>query len=360
MNCLLTTAIAFATRTLLILLTLALTFHVASAHEGHDRGKSSPAKQMSAAAKTFLGTLTDELKDKATFAFDDKERTNWHFIPKDRPGVSLKEMNLEQRKAAHTLLRSPLSAKGYLKATSVMSLELVLHNIEYGTSAEKHARDEERYWFTVYGKPGGENPWGWRVEGHHLSLNFTIAAGKMIVSTPNFFGANPAEVRTGPRAGLRVLAAEEDLARELLGSMSDAQRKQAVIAVEAPKDVITGPGQAIDIGKPIGLPAAQMSKRQQHLLWQLITEYADNLRGELAKREYIKFKANFDAIHFAWAGSDKRGEGHYYRIHAPAFIIEYDNTQNDANHIHTVWHSLSDDFGLDTLRLHYAETPHGE
>ena len=328
----------------------------AQAHKGHSHGH---AEEMADAATHFLDALGPKLRAQATFAFDGKDRKDWHFIPKDRIGVSLREMNLEQRKAAHDLLRSPLSAKGYLKATAIMSLEAVLHELEKSLPTRKHARDQERYWFCVFGTPGGDEPWGWRVEGHHLSLNFSSVTGT-VVSMPAFFGANPAEVRTGPRAGLRVLAAEEDLARKLMASLTAEQSKQTIIDVEAPRDVITGPGQSIDVGKPVGLSAAQMNQEQKAILWQLIAEYADNFRPELAKQEWVQLKANSDAIHFAWAGTLERGRGHYYRIHGPSFIIEYDNTQNDANHIHTVWHSLSNDFGLDTLRRHYQKASHDE
>lgn len=346
----------------LALVATALLGSTAYAHKGHshaDTGHKAVA-EMTQAATAFLDTLDAKLRDQATFAFDGKERTDWHFIPKDRIGVSLKEMNLEQRKAAHTLLRTPLSANGYLKATAIMSLEQVLHELEKNSPTRKHDRDQERYWFCIFGEPGGKKPWGWRIEGHHLSLNFTSVGGKLVVSTPAFFGANPAEVRIGPRAGLRVLAAEEDLARKIMASLSEEQHKKADLAVEAPRDVITGPGQSIDIGEPVGLAASEMNKEQQKLLWQLIEQYAGSLRPEIAQGEWKEIKQNHEAIHFAWAGTLKRGEGHYYRIHAPAFIIEYDNTQNDANHIHTVWHSLSNDFGVDTLRRHYEETKHKE
>jgi hypothetical protein len=174
-----------------------------------------------------------------------------------------------------------------------------------------------------------------------------------------FLGANPAEVPSGPRAGLRTLAAEEDLARALMAALPDAERKKAVIAAEAPRDIITGPGQKIDLGEPAGLAAADMSIAARRLLWELITEYARNLQPEVAAKELAEIRgAGLRQIHFAWSGSTGRGEGHYYRIHGPTFIIEYDNTQNNANHIHTVWHSLNNDFGLDTLRRHYQGSSH--
>lgn len=344
---------------LLLLGFTGLIFHTptAAAHEGHEHAVDD---KMAQAAQKFLNSLDDDLRKKASFEYNSDERENWHFIPKDRPGVSLKEMSLEQRQAAHDLLQVALSSQGYLKATAVMSLEQVLHELEKDSPTRKHDRDQERYWFSIFGTPGGEEPWGWRVEGHHLSLNFSSDNETVITFTPSFIGANPAEVRTGPRAGLRVLAAEEDLARDLMATLRDEQRKETVIAVEAPRDVITGPGQSIDIGKPTGLSAGEMNEAQQKLLWSLILEYTGTYRPEITQNELEKMKATSDATHFAWAGSLERGEGHYYRIHGPTFIIEYDNTQNDANHIHTVWHSLDNDFGLDTLRKHYEKTSHQE
>jgi hypothetical protein len=314
---------------------------------------------MVVAANHFLETLDPQLRAKASFPFDSDERFNWHFIPRERFGVSLKEMNLQQRRAAHTLMRTALSTKGYLKATAIMSLEPILRALEHDRPDVEQVRDEEKYWFSIFGEPSADKPWGWRVEGHHLSLNFSSVDRSLVASLPAFFGANPAEVKSGPRAGLRVLAAEEDLARVIMASLTDAQKQQAVILVEAPRDIITAPGHQIDIGRPAGLPVTAMTDEQKSLLRQLVQEYAHNLRRDLASAELESIKhAGIDKIHFAWAGSLARGEGHYYRIHGPTFIIEYDNTQNDANHIHTVWHSMTNDFGHDLLRKHYEQNPH--
>ena len=327
---------------------------LAVGHPGH----SVVSEEMVQAAQVFLKSLDAELRQQATFDFDSPVRTDWHFIPKDRVGVMLKELNLEQRRAAHAFMQTALSNKGYLKAVAVMSLESVLRELERDKPDAAERRDQEKYWFSIFGEPQSEEPWGWRVEGHHLSLNFSSVHG-LVVSTPMFFGANPAEIKTGPRAGLRVMGREETIARKLVNALNASQREQAVIATEAPSDVITGPGQEIDLGDPVGLPAAEMTDMQAKLLGHLIYEYATNLRLELAHGE-LKSIYNKDAenIHFAWAGGLEPGDGHYYRIHGSTFIIEYDSTQNDANHIHTIWHSLTDDFALDTLRRHYAETPH--
>jgi hypothetical protein len=331
---------------------------VAAAHEAGDAHQHGDhAAEIIASAKAFVEALRPESREKATFEFATDERLNWHFIPRDRLGLPLGEMNIEERRAAHDVLRSFLSAQGYLKATSVMSLEAILREIE-GPNG-RMVRDQERYYFSVFGTPSAEEPWGLRVEGHHLSLNFSSVHGMIVSSAPMMFGANPAEVRSGPRAGLRVLAEEEDLARELVKSLSEAHRKTAIIEATAPRDVITVPGYEIDMLKPAGLAASEMSAEQAQLLHQLIALFANNLRGELAQQELSQLTdEKFGQVRFAWAGGLERGEGHYYRVHGPFFIIEYDNTQNDANHIHAVWHSLNDDFGLDTLRKHYEAHQH--
>ena len=316
-------------------------------------------QEMATAASAFLDTLDSALRERACFGFDEQERLNWHFIPKERPGVALKEMGLAQRRAAHRLLRLALSDKGYLKATAIMALEEILRVLEHDRPNVDSIRDQEKYHFSVFGDPAEEGTWGWRVEGHHLSLNFSLHAGQVIAVTPSFYGANPAEVRVGPRAGLRVLGHEEDLARAIMASTNDGQKRQAVISTKAPRDVITGPGQPFDIKKPAGLPATQMTEAQRQLLRELVSAFAHNLRQDLAEKELAEIEqAGFDKIRFAWAGSLQRGQEHYFRVHGPTFIIEYDNTQNQANHIHTVWHSLTGDFGLDVLRRHYKESPH--
>ncbi len=325
----------------------------------HERAAPPHVTDMVAKAQALLEVLSEELREQATFPFDSDERLNWHFIPKERLGVRIKDMDLSQRRAAYALLQSGLSSQGYLKATTIMGLEQILRELEKDRPGTEERRDPEKYWIAIFGTPAVDHPWGWRIEGHHLSLNFSSAAGKIIASTPLFLGANPAEVRTGPRQGQRALAAEEDLARQLMASFNQQFRRQAMLAAEAPDDVYTAPGEPIDLGQPAGVAFSEMKPRQQKLLVQLMTQVANTLRGELAAAELKQIRdAGHDNIHFAWAGSLERGEGHYYRVHGPTFIIEYDNTQNDANHIHVVWHSLTDDFGLDFLHQHYQDGSH--
>jgi hypothetical protein len=280
----------------------------------------------------------------------DRERLNWHYVPRGREGVPFKAMRAPGRAAAHELMKASLSAVGYTKAVNVIQLETVLRQIEtFGLS-----RDPENYAFTVFGNPGASAPWGWRVEGHHLSLNFTLVPGRPVAMTPAFLGANPAQVPSGPRKDQRVLAAEQDLGRALARSLSEPQRARTVIAAQSLGDIVTGPGRADSLATPAGLPLADMTGDQRSLAARLIEEYARNMRSELAEQELRRMReAGPERVHFAWAGPLEAGRAHYYRLHGPTLLIEYDNTQNNANHIHSVWHDPGRNFGLDLLGAHY-------
>jgi hypothetical protein len=268
-----------------------------------------------------------------------------------RKGVSFKELDSPQQRLAHAFLSTGLSQRGYLKATTIMSLEAILKDLEQGKGP---VRDADLYFFTVFGEPSDTHTWGWKVEGHHLSLNFTAVGGHLVAGAPSFFGSNPAEVKSGPRQGLRVLAQEEDLGRQLVRSLSQDQLKVALIDATAPKDIITGNSRRAEPGKPAGLLADQMSKKQVEQLANLVKEYAHNLPEDVATEEWGRLaKAGIDKISFAWAGGLDSGQPHYYRIQGPTFLVEYDNTQNNANHIHTVWRAFDRDFGLDLLKMHY-------
>lgn len=314
----------------------------------------SPAEEMAEGARNFLAALTPGQKAKAVFEFQNDERFDWHFIPKDRKGLSFKEMTPPQRLLAHALLSSGLSQRGYMKATTIMSLEQVLYDLE---NQAAH-RNPELYYVTIFGEPG-KAAWGWRVEGHHLSLNFTVADGQVLSVTPSFFGDNPAEVLSGPRKGLRVLGAEEDLARKLVKSLNDSQRKLAILTNTAPQDILTGADRKAKALTPVGISAAKLTKAQQELLFALVKEYVCRYRAEIADADLKAIqKAGVKKLHFSWAGGLEPRQGHYYRIQGPTFLMEYDNTQNDANHIHSVWRDLLNDFGEDLLRKHYQEAPH--
>lgn len=318
-------------------------------------GQEPPAKDSTRATQDFLETLRPSLRPECLLPFESEERTTWSYVPGRRRGVTLKQMNEAERRAAHAMLRAALSARGYEKTTGVIELEEILRETEtFGAVT----RDPELYYLAIFGAPSQERPWGWRFEGHHISLNFSSATGKIVAATPAFFGANPARVPSGPRAGWRVLSAEEDLARQLLANLDERQRRIAVIDASAPSNIILGPGRKA-VPDPAGLAYADMSETQRAILMRLIEEYVGNVRAELARGQLEKIEtAGLAAIRFAWAGATRVGQGHYYRIQGPSFVIEYDDTQDGANHVHSVWRDLQDDFGGDLLRRHYAESPH--
>jgi hypothetical protein len=310
---------------------------------------------MATVANDFLDGLSDDQRSQATMPFDDPGRLDWHFIPKEkRKGLQVKHMDDQQRQAAHRLLESAVSQLGYKKARTIMTLESILRELEKGRQGTP-LRDPERYYFTVFGKPADEGRWGWSVEGHHLSLNFVVADGKLVSVTPAFYGANPAEVRSdldvGPKRGTRVLAAEEDRAFELLRSLSAETRKKAVIDEKSPPEIRAAGEPRPPQAAPEGLPAAEMTEKQVQLLESLIAAYTDNMAPEEAERRLAEVQeAGIKKIHFAWAGAQKPGIGHYYRVQGPTFVIEFINNQpdgsgNPANHIHSVWRQLAGDFG---------------
>jgi len=319
----------------------------------------APAEEMTAAANKLLGSLNAEQRAKAVFEFKSDERLNWHYIPKDRKGLALKEMSDEQRQLALGLLASGLSKQGLDKARTIMSLEPILFELE--GSARRFPRDAALYYIQVFGKPDAKGTWSWRFEGHHLSASFTLVKGEFFSSTPSFFGSNPAEVRQGPRKGLRALAGEEDAARHLVNALDDEQRKVAVFDATAPKEIFTEAKHKVEPLSPAGLAAAKMTSTQRQSLMALVREYVRRARPELADSDLAKIeKAGVEKVHFAWAGGLEKGEGHYYRVQGPTFLLEYDNTQNNNNHIHAVWRDFDGDFGEDILRKHYADVPHGK
>jgi len=310
------------------------------------------AEEMTEAANRFLAALSGEQRQKATFEIKDDERQNWHFTPVARKGLPLKDMGGDQRALALGLLNSGLSHQGFLKAASVMSLEAILKEIEQGRGP---GRDPDLYFVSIFGKPEVHGAWGWRFEGHHLSINFTLAGGEVTI-TPNFLGSNPGEVLQGPRKGLRVLGNEEDLGRTLAASLSPSQSKIAIYTNVAPADIISHEKRRAQVLEPQGITLKALNADQQEMLWALIGEYIHRARGELAEKELAALKSvSPEAITFAWAGPLEKGKGHYYRVQAPSFLLEYDNTQNNANHVHAVWRDLKNDFGEDILRKHYDE-----
>jgi hypothetical protein len=325
---------------------------------------------MADAAAKFVASLTPDERRQAMFPFDSAERTHWHFIPTEmfpRKGLLLRDMTSPQRALAHDLLKAGLSQRGYMTATQIMDLENVLRAIEaaqrtQGTSAEAARameRDPQKYFVSIFGTPSAKDTWGWRVEGHHISLHFNLVHGTMVAAAPTFFGTNPAEVREGPKKGLRILGAEEDAARALLESLDASQRARAIIKSDAPGDLVTMANVKIDPLSPDGLAGSAMNANQRALLTKLIDVYVGLMASDIAAARLDRLKkAGEEKIAFAWAGPIERGQKHYYRVQGPTFLIEYDNTQNDANHIHSVWRDFAGDFGEDLLREHVRSTPH--
>ena len=320
------------------------------------------AATMTKAAAQFLDGLSADQKAKAVLPFDSEDRLRWHFIPNEmfpRKGLMIKEMNEAQRRLAHDLLRTGLSARGYNKVTAIIELEDILKAIETGG---KMARNKEEYLFAVFGSPSGKGAWGWRVEGHHISLRFTIADGAArgnLSTSPMFLGANPAEVRDGDKKGLRVLGEEEDAARALVSALSPEQQKAAIVNVVAPTDILTMNKNDITPLPDQGVTYAALRPEQQQALMRLIEVYAGNMEADLAAERMAKIKAaGLDKIRFAWAGETEKGKKHYYMIQGPSFLVEYDNTQNNGNHIHSVWRDFNGDFGRDLLREHLKQVAH--
>ena len=338
----------------LALLALAVLDEPAAGGSGGDPAPRAGAAQARAAAE-LLAALGEESAARAVLPLSDARRRDWTYLPGRRPGVALREMTLAGREAAHRFLRGVTSPEGYLKLAGVLELEGILREVErFGL-----ARDPGAYWLVFFGHPSPAALWSWRFEGHHLSLNFTATERGRLSVTPLFFGANPAEVASGARAGLRVLGREEDLARELLASLSEEQRAVAIVSREAPADLLTRHDPAARRLPELGLPASAMDAPQRERLLRLVELYAGNLESSLVAERLAELRAGGLArLRFAWAGSPERGAPHYYRVQGPTLLVEYDNTQNGANHVHCVWRDLADDFGGDALRAHYTASPH--
>jgi hypothetical protein len=316
-----------------------------------DAALPAPGAVMADAATKLLASLTPEQKKKATFTLEDAHRVEWFYVPLARKGIPLKQLTPPQRELVHGLLRVGLGAAGYSKTAQIMELDKVLAQIE----KDPVKRDPELYYVSIFGTPAPAGTWGWRVEGHHVSHNFTIVKGTMIATTPQFLGANPAEVRVdGPFKGRRVLHVEEDLGHDLLASLDDSQRAQVIFDKEAPTEIVTKNLPKADPLAPAGLPVQSFNAKQRELLRKLLAEYVGRLPEPLARERLAKVeKAGLEKIRFAWAGGFARGQKYYYRLQGPTFLVECDNTQNDGNHVHTVWRDFDGDFGRDLLREHY-------
>ncbi|MDZ4696816.1 MAG: DUF3500 domain-containing protein [Deltaproteobacteria bacterium] len=313
---------------------------------------STSGSTLARSANAFLAGLSEAQRVQAARPFEGKLREDWHFIPKAREGAVWKEMTVAQRKLGTALLKAALSSAGHTKVTRIMSLESVLAELE----KDPVKRDPEKYWFLIFGTPSdkpGAAPWGFRYEGHHVSLNFTVVGGKLVATTPSFLGANPANVKEGKHKGTRVLGAEEDLGRKLVKTFVGDAAKAVVYDAAAPDDILT---LALPQAQPLekrGVNYGSMTAAQKRLVDQMLRDYAKLMAPALAAERLARLdKAGRDDIYFAWAGSVAQGERHYYRLQGPTFVVEYDNTQNGANHVHTAWRDFDGDFGRDLLREH--------
>ena len=312
-------------------------------------------ENMTTAAVKFLQSLSASQKQKAQFAFDEEERYNWHYVPKERKGIPIKELNTTQYKTAMELLRTALSDTGFKKTTAVIKLEAVLREVE-GRPENDDYRDPGKYYFSIFGKPATDKIWGWRLEGHHISFNFYSENNQLVSGTPGFIGSNPAVVLSGPEKGLEILKDETELGFNLLHSLNADQKKKAVISTKAPGEIITASDRKAMIENPQGILYSGLNSQQQKLFMQLLSLYIHRYKAAFASKMMKEVEdAGMSNLRFAWAGDEQRGLGHphYYRIQGPTLIIEYDNTQNNANHVHTVVRDLKNDFGGDVLLEHY-------
>ncbi len=309
---------------------------------------------MTDAAQAFLHSLSPEQRARASYDYLDGERIFWYYPPVNRHGLPLRDMTPPQRELAYALLRSGLTERSYTQAVEIIDLEVILGEIERGDGIRSFVRDPELYYWTIFGQPGdAQSPWGWRVEGHHISLNYSLWGGRVISLTPFFFGANPAEVRAGPRSGLRILDDRETLAQQLMQSLDRSQRRAATIYAEAPWDILTYNASRVSLPPEQGLPAAAMSAVQRDLLRRLVGVYVDQAPADAAAEKWRRIESEgFGGLHWAWAGPLEGGEPHYYRIHGGNFVVEFDNRQNGANHIHSVWRDIENDFANDVLGEH--------
>ncbi len=327
---------------------------------GFSQSPAITSPDMTAAAIKFLQSLSATQKAKAQFTFDDDERYNWHYVPIGRKGIPLNELTAAQRQAGLDLLRTALSDLGYNKATSIMQLEKVLKVIE-NRPADNDYRDPEKYYFSIFGNPASDSIWGWRIEGHHVAFNFSTKNNQLISGTPGFLGSNPAIVLSGPDKGKQILQDESELGFALLHSLDSKQMEKAIINMTAPAEILTGDSRKAMINDPRGIRYNELNKEQQKLFMQLLGLYIHRYTRTFAMGMMHDIEsAGLPSLRFAWAGDQQPGPGHpnYYRIQGPTIIIEYDNTQNNANHVHTAIRDLKNDFGGDELMEHYNHNKH--
>ena len=325
--------------------------------------------QCAIAGAAYLAALDDDQREKAAHPFEIPERRDWAYVTGSKTrkqGLAIGDMTDHQRVLMHRLIRCGLSTQGYQKSAGIMHMDdLVRENIATIITSGEIEIGKEYYWLAIFGDPKTEEPWGWQLEGHHLGLNFTSIDGSLAV-TPAFMGADPAEVQSGPLAGWRLLGGEEERAYALIASLTDSQRRQAVIGDEIPRGLFTLPGRADALNKFSGLSVASMSGPQRQLLWLLIDEYVQNMEPSIADHMIGDLlQDGWDHLYFAWMGSTAYGGVMYYRIHGPSILIEFDHASTvlnpklgpNSNHIHTIMRVPGRDFGEDLLQQHYLNSP---
>ena len=309
-------------------------------------------------AVDFINALKPDQKKMMLFPFDELNRYDWHFVPPPqsaRTGVPLKDLDSMQKLLLHKMLHGFLSDKGYDKTKRIMDLEYILMVLE----PKNKARIPENYFVSIYGMPGNDEVWGWKFTGHHLALNFTVIKDQIAVA-PFFFGANPGTVKDGPQKGFRALKEEEDLGFELIDMLDDTQRAKAIFNAKAFSDIVTFNSPKVIPLDEVGLLASEMTATQKNVLEKIIATYLASMPEKIAKFRKKKIMTeDIDSIRFGWAGATKIGEGHYFRVQGKTFLIEFDNTQNNANHIHAVWRDFDGgDYGLDLIKAHYQQAEH--
>lgn len=320
---------------------------------------TSHAQDAVTAANLFLNTLNKEQKLATIFPFEGEERYHFHFVPMERKGITFNEMNTTQQLAARQLMMVSMGKSGYEKSNAIMQLEEVLIELEK-RGADDHYRDTGNYHISIFGVPSSTTIWGWRFEGHHISFNFSYNKQQLVAGTPAFLGSNPAIVPNGPAKGKQVLADETTTALALLQSLSAEQTNKTIFAAQAPKDILSFNNRQALINAEEGILYAELTPAQQQLLRQLINVYVNRFTRLFAEDMLKEIQAaGLDKLRFAWAGDRVTGPGHphYYRVKGPTILIEYDNTQNNANHVHSVLRNLKHDFGGDLLLQHY-QTQH--
>ena len=322
---------------------------------------SDAVRRMTDAANSFLNTLGPQERATAILPFAGGERYEWAYTPIDRNGLKIEHMSQDQRDAAMRLLDTGLSDRGSETVRAIIALETVLHEWEsMENEVSQWDRSTERYWFTVFGTPGSSEPWGWRAGGHHIGVSATIVNGELVTVNPLFFGSNPATVLHGAHKGQRTLAEEEDWARALVKSMSDGQKKSAIVDPVAPSDILSKNYRVADPNAaPVGISFGDLEDGQRDQLVKLVRLHVTRAADDLAANYWRHIESiGMDAWTFAWAGPEEQGQGHYYAVRAPGFVIEYDNTQNGANHIHSVMRDFQNDWGEDLLAAHYRGNGH--